>query len=185
VKRYFCFDGNDYRFFATADEAQAEAQRALEFYRSDAWSSGEWDEGVASICWGKVIEAVEESLLVAGEHEVAEYHLSPVGATPEKHTPSVYVETWEIEDAALVARLRAATTREAYEKVVIAAISSPFWGDRRRRMIPPSGISPWKEWAQQKPYRRPVRWLEGSLLWEAAPINDQTLALLCWGSFAV
>ncbi len=79
MKRYFCFDGNDYRFFATAEAARDRAHLALETYRSDAWSAGEWDEGVAGICWGNVIEAVEESLLVAGEHEVAQYHLSPVG----------------------------------------------------------------------------------------------------------
>ena len=110
-------------------------------------------------------------------------HITELRKIPAAHEPpSVYVETWVIHDASLVARLRAATTREAYEKVVIAAISSPFWDDKHRRMIPPSGVSPWKEWAHQKPHRLPVRWLGGSLLWEVAPIDEGTLALLCWGA---
>ena len=79
MNRYFCYDGCEYDFYETLDEAKSCAERAVEYYRSDAWANGEWEEVVSQIFVGQVVEAVigEESLSEDGETFV-EYRLANV-----------------------------------------------------------------------------------------------------------
>ena len=60
MKRFFSYDPNDrIRFHATAEEAKAEAEYALELYREEAGDG--WDENVDEIMWGEIKELVQET----------------------------------------------------------------------------------------------------------------------------
>lgn len=95
------------------------------------------------------------------------------------HQPSVHAVSWMISDPILVSQCRAASTRKQYEQVVSDAVNSRQRHEKHFKMIPPSGVSPWKEWVYRQPHRLPVR-VAGDL-WEIAPVDDLTLALLRWG----
>lgn len=79
MKRYFCYDGCDYDFYDTLDGAKSCAERAVEYYRSNAWADGEWEEVVSQIFVGQVIMDVvgEESVSEDGQ-TVVDYCLSDV-----------------------------------------------------------------------------------------------------------
>jgi len=51
---WFSFDGESFTTHETREEAQKDAQNALEDCRSDAFDG--WPEQVYRICWGQVIE---------------------------------------------------------------------------------------------------------------------------------
>lgn len=59
--RWFCFDGETYSTFATAKEAQDEAENAIEGYRDRAPEG--WAEEVIYVAWGEIIEAARETLI--------------------------------------------------------------------------------------------------------------------------
>jgi hypothetical protein len=65
--RYFCFDGQDYLTFDTAEEAKDAAEKALDYFRSEADSDGEWSEDVERVCWGRIIETPQMHMICTEE----------------------------------------------------------------------------------------------------------------------
>jgi hypothetical protein len=89
---------------------------------------------------------------------------------------SIPVDVWEVRSREAVLRLREAINRAEYEEAVKWAVAR---SDRKivaLGMIPPEGISPWKEWRHESFYRGGVNWHNGC--WEAAPKDDDTVVLL-------
>lgn len=63
--RWFCFDGEDYCTFESAEEARDKAESAIQRYRDDAPEG--WAEEVNYVAWGKILEGVNEE--VTHEHD--------------------------------------------------------------------------------------------------------------------
>lgn len=60
--RYFSYDcDNGYEEHDTAEQARAEAERALDWHRDQARYEDGWSEDVTSVCWGEVLERVAET----------------------------------------------------------------------------------------------------------------------------
>ena len=54
--RYFSFDGETYQTHETADDAQREAAKALDFWRQETIADGKWSKMVGAIAWGEIYE---------------------------------------------------------------------------------------------------------------------------------
>jgi hypothetical protein len=75
--RYFSHDGETYTTHATEAEAQAEAQKAIDWWRDEADEG--WDEAVTRVCWGEIREYAEERPdNTDGEEPAYDYVLAPV-----------------------------------------------------------------------------------------------------------
>ena len=83
MNRWFCFDGWDYRTFASAADARRAAEDALESFRVDAWASGTWSEAVRRVSWGHVLESVFEEVLPVVTGDVSQFFLDAETQTDE------------------------------------------------------------------------------------------------------
>jgi hypothetical protein len=83
MDRWFCFDGWDYRTFASAADARRAAEDALESFRVDAWASGVWSDAVRRVSWGHVLESVFEQVLPVVTGDVSQFFLDAETPTDE------------------------------------------------------------------------------------------------------
>lgn len=81
---YFSYDpeGDGYVTHETEDQARSSAEKALEYYRDEAFSDG-WPDWMHYVCWGKIIESCQVMHEVPSERpefdSEVEYALVPVG----------------------------------------------------------------------------------------------------------
>ena len=60
MKKFFSFStDNGFLLHRTADEAKAEAEANIDYYRDGAFEG--WPEEVDSVCWGEVKEKSEQT----------------------------------------------------------------------------------------------------------------------------
>lgn len=52
--RFFVDTGDGIHFLDNEEEAKAEAEKALAFWREKSVSDGEWDEQAERVCWGEI-----------------------------------------------------------------------------------------------------------------------------------
>lgn len=62
-------DYSGMEFYATEAEAKAAAEKALDFWRGEAISDGEWSDEVESLIWGRVYQSVVEVPIDCGESD--------------------------------------------------------------------------------------------------------------------
>ena len=128
----------------------------------------------------RMLSEEELDALLRKKHEIQAYRtLGP----PLRVEHSVPVESWEVRSREAVRRLNVALDRTEYEEAVRWAVMHPSRKAVAVKMIPPEGISPFKEWRVERPYRDRVPWYNG--VWEAAPQDDETVVVLLWPRFAV
>lgn len=83
--KYFCFAGESFRTFATADEAQGEAEAAIEGFRDRA--SERWPEEVEAVCWGRIAAMTDRLVLEPKDgREMWDYALVQIDC-PGTETP--------------------------------------------------------------------------------------------------
>lgn len=58
---WFCYGADDgFSVFNTEEEAIARAESLIEMYRGSAFSDGEWDDDVVSVCYGRIYKRATE-----------------------------------------------------------------------------------------------------------------------------
>ncbi len=83
ANRYFSYNGDAYQTHETAEDAQREAFKALDFWREAAIADGEWSDEASTIAWGEIREhAYPVTIAPEDEDDVerCDYTLKPVAA---------------------------------------------------------------------------------------------------------
>lgn len=73
-KPWFCFDGDDFEYFATQEEALEASVKAIEFYCDEGW-----DEAVNNVLVGKATHTAQQTKIVMRPDNIDEEGLDEQG----------------------------------------------------------------------------------------------------------
>lgn len=130
--RFFVDTGDGIEFCETEQDAKQQAQKALDYWREDARTSGEWPDEIAEVCWGEVKQVA--NMTDAGEYELKSEEAERVAAAESGmlDAASEWTKAWRIIAQALKelrcpdcdGNARAIIARLAAENMLIVGIDN-------------------------------------------------------------